>query len=229
MISSWQADNQSVTRVLARHAQARTLGPWSSAVELVNAREAAAEQRRLKMAGKQGGEGGSEGVVTVGGMSVRDWRWWGCGMLIIAQTRSGSELKGRRSWAADEALWHMRQGWQCLVWALLGTGEAFMCLRTCAHTHAHARTHTHTQAHPKKHVHIHKSRHAFTVCRAPSCRACARGCGGAAEEALPGEEGEAEQEAERLLQSIAAWRPKRDPKLGPRPHARVKVRGGVEA
>ncbi len=118
-------------------------------MELVNAREAAAEQRRLKMAGKQGGEGGSEGVVTVGGMSVRDWRWWGCGMLIIAQTRSGSELKGRRSWAADEALWHMRQGWQCLVWALLGTGEAFMCLRTCAHTHAHARTHTHTST-PKK-------------------------------------------------------------------------------
>lgn len=33
--------------------QARTLGPWSSAVELVNAREAAAEQRRQKMAGLQ--------------------------------------------------------------------------------------------------------------------------------------------------------------------------------
>uniref|UniRef100_A0A7S3QLR1 F-box/LRR-repeat protein 15-like leucin rich repeat domain-containing protein n=1 Tax=Dunaliella tertiolecta TaxID=3047 RepID=A0A7S3QLR1_DUNTE len=95
--ANYAEDDPTDDNVHAGGKEARTLGPWSSAVELVNAREQAAEQRRLKMAGKQRGE-------------------------------------------AEEAE----------------------------------------------------------------------------------EKGEAEEEAERLLESIAAWRPSRDPKLGPRPRTRVQ-------
>jgi hypothetical protein len=42
--------------------QARTLGPWSSAVELVNARQAAAEQRNKQLQQGQVEEG--EGLAT---------------------------------------------------------------------------------------------------------------------------------------------------------------------
>jgi DNA repair protein RAD7 len=48
-----------VSSVASGPIQARTLGPWSSAVELVNARQAAAEQRnkQLQQGQQEEGEG----------------------------------------------------------------------------------------------------------------------------------------------------------------------------
>ncbi len=59
---SWPDDCSTPLLPAMRHTQARTLGPWSSAVELVNARQEAAEQRNraLLAEARQGGDGSSE-------------------------------------------------------------------------------------------------------------------------------------------------------------------------
>lgn len=63
--------------------QARTLGPWSSAVELVNARERAQQDRQTRMQAGEGcaegqpgdaGEGGCRGGAGPAGAKVRGLR-----------------------------------------------------------------------------------------------------------------------------------------------------------